>query len=189
MNSNDHKLGQSVISVWSDELDRSQTWSYCNCDLSFEAIWHLIRSKVKQRNGKMGNEMTQYQRDSWSLCDKSDTGLIVKDDKASLLLMTRQNIGNWLTAIRKGSWWPDFQPATSRAVEITWNLQPDTRWDPGSRNEGLVLARSQVLVQHGHHVHENRSQVQVSEFNPGSDFMFLVLGQDQGWYDTAATPI
>ena len=102
--------------------------------------------------------------------------------------MTRQNIGKWLTAIRKGSWWADFQPGTSREVEITWNLQPDTRWDPGSRNEGLVLARSQVLVQHGHHVHENRSQVQVSEFNPGSDFMFLVLGQDQGWYDTAATP-
>ena len=172
MNLTDHKLDHTATVI--SALRPSDIWS---------------GPRLNRGMAKWGNEMTQYQRDSWSLCDKSDTGLIVKDDKASLLLMTRQNIGNWLTAIRKGSWWADFQPATSRAVEITWNLQPDTRWDPGSRNEGLVLARSQVLVQHGHHVHENLSQVQVSEFNPGSDFMFLVLGQDQGWYDKAATPI
>ena len=68
-----------------------------------------------------------------SLCDKRDTMWLLsqhKDDKASLLLMTRQGIGNWLTAIRKGSWW---------AVPGQWNLQLETK------NKELALAKSQVF--------------------------------------------
>ena len=120
MNLSDHKLDH-IATLWSQ----------------------LTRSKVKQRNGKMG-ERPNISETHDPCVTKVTRGWLLsqhKDDKASLLLMTRQNIGKWLTAIRKGSWWPDFQPGTSTAVEITWNLQPDTRWDPGSKNEGLGLGQ------------------------------------------------